>query len=138
MTSLPPIKSFISSGNLSSCACFTHSFPALSISPRVNMSLHLMTTPKSLPCLFILANNVSANRVTHAVTLQSRFQVVYFRGSINGCETCNAKVIFRLTISARHSSQSSSCTTHFPSGQSSSCSYRNRSPLNQRCSLVST
>ena len=102
------------------------------------MSPLLMTTPKSLPLSFTLANNISANRLTHAVTLQSRFQLVYFSGFINGCETCNAKVIFGLTISTRHSSQSSSCSTHFPSCQSSSCSYRNRGPLNQRCSLVTT
>ena len=121
LTSSPPIKSLISLGNLSSCASFTQSFPGLSISPGVNMSPILVKTPKSLPCFSTLANNVSANRLTHAVTLQSAFQLVYFSGFINGCETSNAKVIFGLTISDRHSSQRSSCTTHFPSGQSSSC-----------------
>ena len=129
LTSLPPIKSFISLGYLSSCACFTHSFPALSISRGVNISPLLVTTPKGLPCFFTLANNVPANRLTHAVTLLSRFQLVYFSGFINGCETSNAKVIFGLTISARHSSVRSSRTAHFPWGQSSSCSYRNRGPL---------
>ena len=85
-----------------------------------------------------LANNVSANRLTHAVTLLSRFQLVNFSGFINGCETSKSKVIFGLTISVRHSCERFSCPTHFPWGQSSSCSYRNRGPLNQRCSLVST
>ena len=118
LTSFPPIRSFISSGNLSSCACFTHSFPPLSISPGVNISPLLVTTALFLhpvhPCFFTLANNVSANRLTHALTLLSRLQLVNFSGFINGCETSKAKVIFGLTISVRHSCKRSSCTSHFP------------------------
>ena len=76
--------------------CLFHpQFPPLSISIGVNVSPVLATTPKGLPCFFTLANNRSAKRLIHAVTPLSRFQLEYFGGFINGCEICNAKVIFK-------------------------------------------
>ena len=66
----------------------------------------------------------------------SRFQQAYFSVSTNGSETANIKVMFGVTIWARHYSERSLYIIRFPWGQSSSCSYRNSGAMTQWQSIV--